>query len=180
MKICRTTYHINTYILHDDGKFPNNPSLPVVHYKALLKIPTWFAARKIRNHFADNGWRNSWKGDVFDYQHYHSSTHEVLAAYSGSAFLMLGGENGRRIQLETGDVLVLPAGVAHMKMHKDEHLKVVGAYPEGREFDLLVGQEGERPHADNRIQTVPVPKRDPIFGLDGELMFQWKGYRKSA
>lgn len=168
------------YLIHDDGKFPNNSALPVIHYKALLKIPRWFAARKVKSHFAVNGWINSWKGTIFDFHHYHSTTHEVLAAYSGSAFLMLGGEGGRRIQFGTGDVLVIPAGVAHMKMYSDEHLKVVGAYPEGREFDLLVGQEGERPHADNRIQAVPIPKKDPVFGLDGDLMFQWKGYRKSA
>lgn len=179
MKICRTTYHINSYILHDDGKFPNNPSLPVVHYKSLLKIPTWFAARKIRNHFQLNGWNNSWKGTIYDFQHYHSTTHEVLAAYSGSAFLILGGENGRRIQFETGDVLVIPAGVAHMKIHSDERLLCVGAYPEGHALDLLVGLEGERPDSDNRIHAVPAPKRDPVFGLDGELMFQWKDYRET-
>lgn len=180
MKICRTTYHINTYILHDNGKFPNNAAFPVIHYKSLLKVSGWFPARKIKAHFKDNGWCNSWKGTIYNYHHYHSTTHEVLAAYSGSAFLMLGGEDGRRIQFETGDVLVIPAGVAHMKMYKDEHLKVVGAYPEGREFDLRVGQEGERPDADNKIQEVPIPKKDPVFGLDGDLMFQWKGYRNSA
>jgi uncharacterized protein YjlB len=180
MQICRTTYHINTYILHDDGKFPNNPSLPVVHYKALLKIPKWFAARKIKNHFALNGWTNSWKGSMYDFHHYHSSTHEVLAVYSGSAFIVLGGNNGRRVQLESGDVIVIPAGVAHMKMHADEHMKCVGAYPDGRDYDMLVGHDGERPEADNRIQKVPAPKKDPVFGIDGDLMFQWKGYRKTA
>ncbi len=180
MKICRTTYHINTYILHDDGKFPNNAALPVIHYKTLLKMPSWFAARKLKGHFYDNGWNNSWKGTIYDYHHYHSTTHEVLAAYSGSAFLMLGGDSGRQIHFETGDVLIIPAGVAHRKLHKDEKLKVVGAYPEGREYDLLVGQDGERPYADNRIQSVPIPKKDPVFGVNGEMMFQWKGYRKTA
>lgn len=143
-------------------------------------MPRWFAARKIRNHFEDNGWINSWKGTIFDFHHYHSTTHEVLAAYYGSASIVLGGEKGRVIQFQTGDVLVIPAGVAHMKLNKEEHLKVVGAYPEGREFDLMVGQDGERPDADNRINSIPVPVRDPVFGLNGELMFQWKGYRETA
>lgn len=180
MKICRTTYHINTYVLHDDGKYPNNALLPVIHYKALLKIPRWFASRQIKNHFAENGWNNSWKGDIYDFQHYHSTTHEVLAVYSGSAVLLVGGENGRQIQFEVGDVLIIPAGVVHRKLFQDEHIRVVGAYPEGREFDLMVGQDGERPQADNRIQAIPIPRRDPIFGVDGDMMFQWKGYRKSA
>lgn len=180
MKICRTTYQIHTYILNDDGKYPNNASLPVVHYKSLLKMPSWFAARKIKKHFEANGWSNSWKGTIFDFQHYHSTTHEVLAVYSGSAFLLIGGDSGTIIHFETGDILIIPAGVAHMKIDPTQKVRCVGAYPEGRGFDLLSGQEGERPAADNRIQSVPAPRKDPVFGLDGELMFQWKGYRISA
>src|ERR1044071_3272108 len=110
MKIRRTEYFINTYLLHDDGIFPNNSSLPVIHYKAIFTIPAFFPARSIKKHFTLHGWTNCWSATVFDFHHYHSQTHEVLAAFNGRAEILLGGDNGTTIWLEAGDVLVIPAG----------------------------------------------------------------------
>ena len=181
MKIRRTEYFVNSYLLHDDGIFPNNSALPVLHYKNVFAIPTFFAARRMKRHFAAHGWTNSWKSTVYDFHHYHSTTHEVLGAYSGKAELLIGGDDGSIIVLEAGDVLVIPAGVAHKLLHSTKpKLQCVGAYPDGRTVDLQLRAKGERPGVDNAVQSVPLPRKDPVFGVDGELMFQWKGYRRTA
>lgn len=180
MKIRRTEYFVNSFLLHDDGTFPNNPNLPVIHYKHIFSVPRFFAARAIRKHFAMHGWINCWTNSVYDFHHYHSMTHEALGAYKGSAELLLGGDGGARIMFEAGDVLVIPAGVAHKRVDSSAHLMCVGAYPEGRQIDLQLGAKSERPATDNAIQMVPLPRKDPVFGANGELLFQWKGYRKSA
>jgi uncharacterized protein YjlB len=50
---------------------------------------------------------------------------------------------------------------------------VVGAYPGGRQWDLLRGLPGERPQADRNIAAVPLPETDPIYGADGPLRKIW-------
>lgn len=180
MKIRRTAYFVNSYLLHDDGIFPNNSALPVIHYKNIFTIPFLFPSRAIKKHFACNGWGNAWKNSVFDFHHYHSTTHEVLGAYKGHAEIQLGGDQGPIIIFEVGDVIVIPAGVAHKRLDPKAMLKCVGAYPDGRRADLQLGAKSERPETDNSIQMVPLPRKDPVFGADGELMFQWRGYQKTA
>ena len=56
---------------------------------------------------------------------------------------------------------------------------VVGGYPVGQEPDLLRGNPGERPAADDRIAAVPLPKADPVYGTDGPLVKLWKVRRHS-
>ena len=51
---------------------------------------------------------------------------------------------------------------------------VVGAYPEGREWDLLRGRPGERPKADRNIAALSIPDNDPIYGAEGPLRQIWK------
>src|ERR1044072_1043614 len=143
MKLKRTRYHIDSYILHDDGVFPNNALLPVLHYKFIIDLPALFAGTRIKNHFAQNGWTNSWSGPIYDFHHYHSHTHEVLGAYKGQAEILLGGDNGTGILFEAGDVLVIPAGVAHKRVDPKAKLYCVGAYPEGREYDMQLGAKSE-------------------------------------
>lgn len=180
MKLRRTEYIVNSFLLHDDGVFPNNSSLPVIHYKKVFSIPSFFAARAIKKHFAAHGWTNSWKGTIHHVNHYYSTTHLVLGAYRGRAELMLGGDKGIRIWFEEGDVLTIPAGVAHKKLDPTAHMSCIGAYPEGRSVDLMVGARNERPAADRSIELIPLPRKDPVFGADGELMFHWKGYKLTA
>jgi len=72
-----------------------------------------------------------------------------------------------------GDVLVIPAGVAHKNLGASADLGVVGAYPRGQSPDMNDGHDGERPRADQNIAQVPLPAADPVFGVDGPLMRQW-------
>ena len=84
----------------------------------------------------DYNWGNQWTGGVFDYHHYHAKTHEVLAVIAGAATITIGGPHGRKLDIEKGDALILPAGVAHKNEGATEDFEVLGAYPFGEPFDL--------------------------------------------
>ena len=108
------------------------------------------------------------------FAHYHSTTHEILGVYCGTATLRLGGEHGRNLDVHSGDVVVIPAGVAHQKIDASSDFAVVGAYPDGRDWDLMRGLAGERPKADRKISALPIPDNDPIYGGEGPLRQIWK------
>jgi len=161
-----------SYPINDDGTFPNS-HLPVLLYKGILDLPALFPAAHIENLFKANHWSNSWKSGIFTYHHYHSITHEVLGFYKGHGSLMLGGENGTKVSVEKGDVLIIPAGVAHKNLGEENDIHCVGAYPEGKSYDMNYGKTGERPRADMNIKEVPLPERDPILGLKGGTNKYW-------
>jgi uncharacterized protein YjlB len=98
----------------------------------------------------------------------------VLGVYSGAATLRLGGEPGKNVEVRAGDVIVIPAGVAHQNIGASDNFGVVGAYPDGREWDLLRGLPGERTTADHNIAALPIPDNDPIYGAEGPLRQIWK------
>jgi uncharacterized protein YjlB len=137
---------IQTFYFKDDGTFPNS-KLPVLYYPAILKVPTLFPANYVRKLFETNNWRNAWKAGIFTFDHYHSNTHEVLAIIRGETTLQLGGEKGMKLNVKKGDVIVLPAGVAHRNLNKENAVTCVGAYPRGKSYDMNYGKAGERPNA---------------------------------
>jgi len=98
----------------------------------------------------------------------------VLGVYSGTATLQLGGEHGKNVEVHAGDVIVIPAGVAHQNIGASGEFGVVGAYPGGRSWDLLRGLSGERPKADHNIAALPMPENDPMYGAEGPLQQIWK------
>lgn len=164
---------VEHYLLKDNGTFPNS-YLPVLLYKRALKLPMFFAGDFIKKIFESNNWSNSWKNGVFTYHHYHSITHEVLGFYSGKAVLQLGGDDGIKLQVEKGDVLLIPAGVAHKNLDSQNAIKCVGAYPDGKDYDMNYGKPEERPQADKNIYAVGLPSKDPVWGESGRLQEFWK------
>jgi uncharacterized protein YjlB len=161
------------FLFKDDGMFPNS-ALPLLVYRQAFTAEAEHLASVIEQRFAENDWTNSWRNGVYSFAHYHSTTHEALGVYCGSATLRLGGEHGKNVKVDAGDVIVIPTGVAHRKMSSSEDFGVVGAYPDGREWDLLCGQPGERPQADHTIAALPIPDNDPISGAEGPLPQIWK------
>ena len=157
----------------EDGVFPNSV-LPVLLYRQAFKTETGDRASAIEQCFAENDWTNSWRNGVYSFAHYHSTTHEVLGAFGGTATLRLGGEHGKDVEVHSGDVIVIPAGVAHQNIGASADFAVVGAYPDGREWDLLRGRAGERPKADRTIAALPIPDYDSIYGAEGPLPQIWK------
>ena len=162
---------IQQYHFKDDGIIPNS-SLPLLVYKFAFPIGDSLAD-VMEETFASHNWTNSWRNGVFPYHHYHSITHEVVGVYSGHAQLHLGGEEGEKIEMEAGDVIVIPAGVGHKKITASTDFGVIGAYPDGKDYDLLTGKEGERLRADERIAAVPLPETDPVLGKEGGIAEYW-------
>jgi uncharacterized protein YjlB len=136
-------------------------------YKGVLNIPLLFPAKHVKDLFESHNWWNSWDSGIFEYHHYHSITHEVLGIYSGATTLQLGGEHGVKIKIQKGDVLVIPAGVAHKNLGKEDDVGCIGAYPDGRDYDMNYGKPGERPGTDHKIHHVPLPKTNPVYGQGG-------------
>jgi uncharacterized protein YjlB len=156
----------------DDGVFPNSV-LPLLLYRQAFTTEAEDRASIIEQCLAENEWTNSWRNGVYSFAHYHSTTHEALGVYCGAATLRLGGEHSRDIEVHAGDVIVIPAGVAHRKISASADFAVVGAYPCGREWDLLRGRPGERPRTDHNIAALPIPDNDPIYGVNGPLRQIW-------
>ena len=160
-------------ILQDDGVFRNS-RLPALLYKDVLDIPVLFPATHVRHLFEKNDWSNSWDAGIFEYHHYHSITHEVLGIYKGQTKLQLGGPSGPKIFIEKGDVLIIPAGVAHKNLGAEDSVGVIGAYPDGREYDMNYGKPGERPGTDKNINSISVPVSDPVMGEHKGLTTIWR------
>ncbi len=161
-------------LLADDGTFPNNRILPLLHYQGVLMLPTGKPAVVVEDLFGSNAWGGTWRNGIYSFHHYHSAAHEVLGVYGGSAKVQLGGEKGIIVTVHRGDVIIIPAGVAHKNLGSSADFRVVGAYPRGQLPDMCYGKEAERPGADERISAVSLPERDPVFGAGGPLTTHWK------
>jgi uncharacterized protein YjlB len=74
----------------------------------------------------------------------HFIAHEVLGIAAGTANVILGGPQGHELQLTSGDVVVLPAGTGHCNAGSSGDLLIVGAYPDGMDWDVRGGDPGER------------------------------------
>ncbi len=159
-------------VFRDDGSIPNSRH-PILLYRKAVDLDSRDPASSMEECFAANDWTDSWRNGIYPFHHYHSTSHEVLGIYRGSATVRLGGEHGQDFDVEAGDVIVIPAGVGHKNLGASQNFGVVGAYPNGRQCDLLRGQPGERPKADQNIAAIPMPNRDPLFGSDGPLRRLW-------
>jgi uncharacterized protein YjlB len=159
------------FYFRDDGKIPNS-KLPLLIYRNGFSESSR-SAKTAKERFASNNWTNSWDNGVYPFHHYHSTSHEVLGVYGGWALLHLGGEAGEKLRVQAGDVLIIPAGVGHKNLDSSSDFGVVGAYPDGRDWDLLKGEPGDRPKADNNIAALPIPTTDPLFGKNGGLTKIW-------
>lgn len=164
---------VQRFLLIDNGIFPNS-GLPAILVKSAFTLKNDHLPAEIESVFEENGWSNCWRNGMYHYHHYHSNTHEVLGVYSGECHVLLGGDSGVQFLIEKGDVLIIPAGVAHKNIGSSLDFKCVGAYPGGKEFDIKLGKASERPEADHHIRKVPLPKKDPLYGKDGILALYWK------
>ena len=169
-----TTPLIEEHWFDDDGVVPNNSRLPLVVYRGVLESGPG-AAASCETLFAGNGWSGGWRGGVYPYHHYHSTAHEVLGIVAGSAKVRLGGDSGTVVDLHAGDVVVIPAGVAHKNEGASPDLLVVGAYPRGQSPDMCSPGAGDHARASRQIAAVPLPAGDPVYGKSGPLLERWNG-----
>jgi uncharacterized protein YjlB len=162
------TEGLRIVVFADDGTFPNS-RLPLLFYEAALPRDA-VTPEALERLFAANGWPPAWRSSVYTFHHYHSTAHETLGIARGEARLMLGGPEGQKFEVRAGDVIVIPAGVAHKRLSSSGDFLVVGCYPPGQDWDLLRGEPGDRPQADKNIARVPLPETDPV---GGPLVERW-------
>lgn len=167
-------FAVETYQFADDGTVPNNPALPLVLYRGAL-AEGGDRASACERMFDRNGWPDAWRNGIYAHHHYHSTAHEVLGIAAGSARVRLGGEHGQTVELRAGDVVVIPAGVAHKRESASADLLVIGAYPRGQRPDICRAETGARNKALANIAAVPLPAADPITGDAGPLLDRWRG-----
>ncbi|MDH5823148.1 cupin domain-containing protein [Luteimonas sp. RD2P54] len=160
--------------LESNGWVPNNPRLPVLVYRRVEPARGAEAtAIAFERRFGRHRWPAGWRDGIFGYHHYHSTAHEALGVAAGSARVMLGGPGGEVVEIDAGDVLVLPAGTGHRREAASDDFLVVGAYPAGQRWDLCTS--AATPAMLRRIAAVPVPAVDPAAGSAGDLPSLWRG-----
>ena len=97
-----------------------------------------------------------------------------MAVIKGRTTLLLGGENGQQVDIQSGDIIVIPAGVAHKNLGEMKDVICIGGYPEGRDFDMNYGGAGERPQTDRTIEELQLPATGPLAGREDPLLQIWK------
>lgn len=160
--------------LDENGNFPNNTQLPVLLYKNVFEFGKSHPAELIEKTFSENNWGGSWRNGIYNFQHYHSTAHEALGVYGGWAEVQLGGDGSKIVRIEKGDVVVLPVGTAHKRINSGDGFAVVGAYPDGQNWDMNYGKSDEVTTAKLKIAKVALPSSDPVFGEKGSMFKYWK------
>jgi uncharacterized protein YjlB len=148
-----------------DGYIPNNPSLPLLHYRKAVRFDrSGDPAALLEAIFNANGWGEAWRNGIYDFVHFHPRIHEVLGVARGAATLRLGGNKGATVKVSGGDVIVAPAGVGHECLAADRNFLVVGAYPPSGVYSECRGSYGEYAQASAQVRRVAKPKHNPLFG----------------
>jgi uncharacterized protein YjlB len=163
---------IETHLFADDGTVPNN-ALPLMLYRGALGAEGDLAAR-CEAMFEANGWPKPWRNGIYGHHHYHSTAHEVLGIARGTARVRLGGENGATVELRAGDVVVIPAGVAHKRESASGDLLVIGSYPKGQRPDIFQADAATHDKAAANVGSVALPASDPVTGRADPLIDCWR------
>lgn len=166
---------VETIYLSENEPFPNN-SLPVLYYEDALNdaLEDNFDAKDVLELFENNGYTHGWTGIIEDRHHFHSNAHEALAITKGEVTVQIGGQNGEMRTLRQGDVVLVPAGVAHKRLDGSENFEVVGAYPSnGDNFDMHYGDASDYEAIKENISKVERPLTDPVTGNPGDMDENW-------
>jgi uncharacterized protein YjlB len=158
----------------DDGRVPNNPTLPFLVYRGAVDVAGRDPAAAIERVFAAHGWGDMWRNGVYPFTHYHSRIHEALGVARGYGRVRFGGAAGEELEIAAGDVAVLPAGTGHQRLSASGDFLVVGAYPPSGTYDLCRASPAEHARALTTIPAVPLPTTDPLYGRDGPLLALWR------
>ncbi|MDV5141262.1 cupin domain-containing protein [Chimaeribacter arupi] len=151
---------------------PNSP-YPVMLYHHVIPPDTADNAAYLEHLFTANGWPPQWRYPVYPFTHFHTTTHEVVGCYAGTARLQLGGEQGPVHEVKPGDVLLIPAGVGHKQLSADKEFMLVGAYPVGFSPDLCRDEPALLSARTKAVQDVPLPKSDPVTGHNEGVLKYW-------
>ncbi|GAB1731646.1 hypothetical protein NU195Hw_g4132t1 [Hortaea werneckii] len=164
------THQIPSYNLTPNTTLHNKPLLI---YRSAFPPPLTNASL-IESHLTSVGVVTpQWRYTMYSTSHFHSTSHEVLGIANGRARLCFGHEEneGRVVEeVRKGDVVVVPAGVAHRLMEDLEGgFSMVGSYPKGCNWDMCYGQAGEEAKIE-KIKDLPWFTRDPVYGDSGPVL----------
>lgn len=154
--------------LPDGGWCPNNRLLPLLVYRSAFDGSGEKLASRIEKTFDAYGWPPAWRYTIYDFPHYHSTSHEVIGVFAGSAKVRFGDEVGIDVELRAGDVVFIPAGVSHQRITSSGDFCGVGAYPAGFEPDMRRKGESDTRDSRERIGNLPHPGLDPVTGAPWE------------
>jgi uncharacterized protein YjlB len=169
-----TSLRVSRHFIPAHGLVPNTSiqQKPLLIYHAAFPSSTSASAIEFHLQFigvVDPAWRYT----MYSTSHFHSTSHELLCIASGKAKLCFGHEdNPERVEpvVETGDVIFVPAGVAHRLLEDlAGGFQMVGSYPKGRDWDMCYGKEGEEEKV-KRIKELGWFERDPIYGEEGPAL----------
>ncbi|WP_419421271.1 cupin domain-containing protein (plasmid) [Legionella sp. D16C41] len=153
---------------------PGNSRYPLLIYKQAVLLPDEESAPTLQDWLKQNKWTHAWVDSIYDFHHYHSNTHEVLIILSGDCQVQFGGDQGQIYTVIPGDVIIIPAGVAHKSLKMSKNFRCIGAYPFDIEYDMNYGNAEEYLKACEAVSQVGLPTTDPIFGIQGTLYDYWK------
>lgn len=160
--------------ISDGGWCPNNPSCPLLIYRDTLEGSGEELAERFEQTFKRNGWPPAWRYTIYDYPHFHSTTHEVIGVFWGEADVRFGDEAGFTARISAGDIVVIPAGVSHQRLWQTDGFQGVGAYPEGCAVDeVREDSDVSTSVVIDRISALKIPP-DPLEGGEGALGEAWK------
>ncbi|KAI8724058.1 Cupin type-1 domain-containing protein [Fusarium sp. LHS14.1] len=176
-----------THFVKPTTHCPNNV-FPVLVYRGVLPEP--HEETSTTTFLESHGWTKQHQGTwgTITAKHFHPNTHECYGVFQGESELIFGvgaGDDasvGVKCHVKAGDVVVVPAGVAHASVDKDDMTKdksqryrYVGVYPNGspkwRNEYGKVPLEGRK--LVDEIGGVPFPRQDPVAGYEGALLRIW-------
>ncbi|KAL1880538.1 hypothetical protein VTK73DRAFT_5551 [Phialemonium thermophilum] len=200
---------------------PNSPKPLLLYKKAFLGQDGKIDPLLAFDTFTKNGWDVQWVTRYGRAQrsHYHDSSHETMIVLSGPGRIRWGAADldddpekhtygdayepgGIEIEVETGDLFVIPAGLAHKSfdpgakgesygcltgdahgIEADDPRKLVaelalqgfmmmGAYPRG--FTWTWSEGGAHLGNFESIWSVETPDCDPLLGNSGGIRDHWE------
>jgi uncharacterized protein YjlB len=148
------------FTFDDDGTIPNS-RLPLLVWRAAVPADP----AEVERIFAANRWPPAWRNGVYGFHHFHGNAHEALGIARGQVTVQFGGPNGQALTVAAGDVVVIPAGVAHKNVGQSDDLLIVGAYPDNAPSpNQYRGRPEERARALRDLAAVQAPSADPVTG----------------
>ena len=159
------------HVFEPDGGIPNS-RLPLVFWRGRLpnEARSGTAATAL---FRRNGWQGTWVYTVFPYWHFHTRGHEALACVSGRARIGFGGDHGIKVDVEVGDVCVIPAGVGHRRYDSSPDFQMAGGYPPGQEGNIVKPGDLDDATISREIGALQLPETDPISGTQDGVVGAW-------
>ncbi|KAI1085413.1 hypothetical protein F5B20DRAFT_518260 [Whalleya microplaca] len=156
-----------------------NSKKPILVYRNVLPEP--YSEETAKEFLEKNQWLKGGVWGAYTQQHFHPNTHECYGVLRGSSTLLLGvgpldnEDSGTMITVNTGDAIILPAGVSHCSKDSQDGYRYIGVYPKGSpHWKSEYCQDKERCEMLNEeAEAVPIPQWDPVIGYNGPLSRLW-------